>query len=198
MEENTNTEKTEAEGLEEERKEILDIQNQLLAMWGFLDDVYSKTFEIESAEATKTESVESFTERFNEIISKLTERADQAGVALAEKQTTLETLQTELDALKAEVETFRAEKAEAEKNARIATREKELAEANITLEDANKESILSLDDTAFSLFVSALKQVNRSIAETRKIQLPDISGGREYTAEEIAAAHKEAVKSKRR
>lgn len=199
MEENTKTEKTEAEDLEEERKEISDLQNQLLAMWSFLDDVYLKTFEIESAEATKTESVESFTDRFNKIISKLTERADQAGVALAEKQSTIQDLETKLAEIQSELDTLKAEKAQAELNAKIAKRESALAEIEIVLDETNKDTILEMTDAQFDIFVAGIKQVRdkyssgKAIAETR-IKLPDPVIPNEITNDLVVESHKAAVK----
>lgn len=153
---------TESVHVEEERTEISSLQEMLNSLYYMLDDLYFKTFEIEQAEAIKTENVDSFSTRLNDLVSKLTDRANQAGVALAEKQTLeerLATIQTELDALKQEKV--------------LAERSVQLAELNITLE--NKESILAMTSDQFNMFVSGIKQVKQTVkttAETR-IVLPE-------------------------
>jgi chromosome segregation ATPase len=187
---------TEAESLEEERKEISDLQSMLSSLFGRLDELWFATFDIEEAEATKTENVEDFTTRITDLVSKLTERANTAGVALAEKQTTIQDLETKLIAIQAELDTLKAEKAEAELNAKIAKRESALAEIGISFSE-NKDVILEMTDTHFDLFVSSLTQVKnsggKSTAEVR-IKLPDPVGSTEITNDVIKESHNAAVK----
>jgi uncharacterized coiled-coil protein SlyX len=182
--------------MEEEREEILNLQRQLYAMCEVLDSRYYQTFQIEEAEAAKTENLETFTERFHALMSAVESRANDAGVALAEATTTVESLQTQLTAIQAELDTLKAEKAEAELNAKIAKRESALAEIGISFAE-NKDVILEMTDTHFDLFVSSLTQVKnsggKSTAEV-KIKLPDPVGSTEITNDVIKESHNAAVK----
>lgn len=196
MEENTN--KEEAESLEEEREEINDLKMVLNSIYAMLDDLWFKTWEIEEAEAVKTDNLDTFSERISSLVSKLTERADQAGVALAEKQTTIQDLETKLAEIQAELDTLKAEKAQAELEAKTAKRESALAEIGIELNDTNKDRFLEFSDSDFEFFVESLKAVRntvggKSAAET-KIKLPDPVTNTEITTEDIVKAHNELVK----
>lgn len=172
--------------LDEERNEILELQNMLYSMFGMLDDMWCKTFEIEEAEMTKTENVEGFSARIQDLVTRLSTRANEAGVAMAETKNQLETLQTELDTLK-------AEKAQAETEAKTAKRKADLAEAGVEVDTI--ETLLTLDDTAFSLFVSTLKQVKgKSVAEITRIELPDPLTTSEVTTDVLVESHKEVMK----
>lgn len=194
-----NTEKEEAESLDVERSEILDLQRQLYAMCEVLDQRYYATFEIEEAEAAKTENLETFTERFNALMQAVESRANEAGVALAEATTTVEDLQTRLTAIQSELDTLKAEKAEAELNAKVTKRETALAEIGISLDETNKEKFLEFSDAAFDLFVDSLKQVKASVASNKttaeiKISLPDPVTSTSVTTEDLVKSHIEVVK----
>lgn len=164
--------------MEEERNEILELQNMVSNLYCVLDDLWFKTFEIEEAEAVKTENIDGFSARLNDLVTKLTDRANQAGVAVAEKQTALDELQAKFAELQTRVNALEAEKAQAELDAKIANRETALAEISITLDDTNKDTILEMTDAQFDLFVSVTKQVREKLSGGKttaevKINLPD-------------------------
>jgi chromosome segregation ATPase len=183
--------------MEEERSEILELQRQLYAMCEVLDQRYYQTFQIEEAEAAKTENLETFTERFNALMQALETRANDAGVALAETKNTVEALETKLAEIQSELDILKAEKAQAELEAKTAKRESALAEIGIELNDTNKDRFLEFSDSDFEFFVESLKTVRNSVggkstAET-KIKLPDPVSNTEITNDVIKESHKAAT-----
>lgn len=188
--------------MEEERNEILQLQNMVSNLYCVLDDLWFKTFEIEEAEAVKTENVEGFSARLNDLVTRLTDRANQAGVAVAEKQTLLDDLQSKLTAIQAELDTLKAEKAQAELNAKVARRETALAEVDITLDETNKDTILEMTDTQFDLFVSGIKQVQSKYSGSKttaeiKFNLPDPVIPQDINRSDVIESHKALYKRER-
>lgn len=193
---------SEVQPIEEERTEIENLMAMLSALYSTLDDLYYKTFEIEEAEMLQnTSDVSSFNTRLTDLVTKLTERANNAGVSLQEKEDTMSAMEAELHSVKAELETLKTEKAEAALNAKVSKRESALAEIDITLDETNKNTILEMTDTQFELFVSGIKQVKtkmsgKSTAEV-KINLPDpVIQQSEITIDDIKEAHKALKKGK--
>lgn len=153
-------------GLNPEREEIAGLLSQLWSMYEMLDSLYYKTFEIEEAEAVKTQNVDSFSERLNALITNLTERADNANVSLSEAQ--------------AELTTLRQEKTEAEKKAAeektLTERKDKLTEIGIVIEDTRKDFILSMSEDTFNQYINDLRSVKSARAETDNVKLPEPIG----------------------
>ena len=179
-------EKTEAEGLEDEREEINDLQSMVSSLFSLLDNLWYKTFEIEEAEMVKTENIDGAMGRINDLVNRLTTRANDAGVALAETKTTLESLQSKLTVLE-------TEKAEAELQAKNTQRQDTLSSLGYTVAEEDKDRIFNLDDTAFDMFVFGLKaggSVKKETAENKSIKLPDPVSPQEIDNSVVAESHK--------
>lgn len=168
--------------LEVEREQIAALQTQLAAMYEVLDSAYYTTFEIEAVEAARTENVESFSARFNELISVLTNRANEVGIALASAK-------EELDVLK-------AEKAQAEKEKKIAERNSILSDVGIALAESDKELIMGMCDNEFELYIRTAKQFQSAtkVNAEVKIKLPDPVGTQDIDNKDIIEAHKNLYK----
>ena len=186
-------EKTEAEGLEDEREEINDLQSMVSSLFSLLDNLWYKTFEIEEAEMVKTENIDGAMGRINDLVNRLTTRANDAGVALAETKTTLESLQSELDDVKSKLTVLETEKAEAELQAKNTQRQDTLSSLGYTVAEEDKDRIFNLDDTAFDMFVFGLKaggSVKKETAENKSIKLPDPVSPQEIDNSVVAESHK--------
>jgi hypothetical protein len=188
--------------LEETRKEIETLQNQLLAMYSMLDEKYCQTFEIEEAEAAKTENLDSFSSRLSDLIVKLDSRAKDAGLLVEEAQAQLVTATAELETTKNELEVFRAEKAQAEKAQLVADRKEKLASAGITITEENADRLdfyLSLSEETFTAIVNdltAVKGTNKEVAENKRAsKIPEPYGTQDI---DLVSAHKELVEKEKR
>ena len=191
--------KSESEMMEEERKEISDLQSMLWSMYEKLDELYFATYEIEEAEAVKSQNVEDFASRLDAIVSRLTERANSAGLAVAEKETAIETLNTkvaELEttvaALNTKIEEYERENAETETAKVLAERKAALAEIGIEF-DGREEYFTNMEDSFFSTYIADLKAVlaaKPATAEEKKIILPEPLGKTQVDAKSIAEAIK--------
>lgn len=190
-------EKSEAQTIEEERTEVENLMAMLNTIYCTLDELYCKTFEIEEAQVLEqTSDIGSFTNRLNDLISRLTMKANEVGMSLQENEDKMGMMEAELQTVKAELDVLKTEKAQAEIDAKINKRENALAEIDITLDETNKNTILEMTDTQFDLFVSGIKQVKtkmagKSTAEV-KINFPDFVTPQhtEVTIEDIREAHK--------
>ncbi len=182
------TKDTNAEGLEQEREEITSVQDQLWAIWSMLDNLYYKTFEIEEAEATKTENLDNFSSRLNDLVTRLNERATTANVALSEATVELTTLKAE----KAKAEE------EVQKAKTFAERSEKLKSIGIDVTD-RQAFILSLSEELFTQYLSDLATVKTSSSATAeaKIKLPEPLGKTEYSTDDLISAHKEHTKNKK-
>lgn len=170
--------KSEEVNLEEEREEILSLQDQLESLYTLLDDLWFRSFEIEEAQQTRSDNLDTFSQRLQSLFSRFQELEAEYASAKAEK----EKIVAERDALL-------IEKQEAEKKQRLAERLNKLG--NTSDEDLKKLAE-TLDDDAFELVVKSITKNKQASAETKDIIIPEPALRPEKSIKEL---HAEALKS---
>lgn len=170
--------KSEEVNLEEERQEILNLQDQLESLYNKLDDLWFKSFEIEETQQTKSDNLDVFSQRLQELFNRFQELEAEYASAKAEKEKII-----------AERDALLAEKQEVEKKQRLAERLSKLG--NPEDEDLKKLAE-TLDDDAFELVVKSISKNKQANAETKDIVIPEPSIPVEKSVKEL---HFEVLKS---
>lgn len=174
---------TQAEDLTETRNDLNDAQDLLFKLWEGLDNLYTKTFEIEEAtvETDIGKIAAAFADRIAKIADHIASLSDKIGLSTAE----LETVTAERDQLK-------NEKAEAERKALATNRKARLSEVGIEVSDDDAEKLdryLSMADEVFSALIADFSTARKvSTAEQNITLIPEPIGSQdEVTTEAIAA-----------
>lgn len=179
-----------AEDLSDTRTELNDVQDLLFKLWEGLDNLYTKTFEIEQAtvETDIGKIAETFAEKIAKIADRIGNLTEKLGLSTAE----LETITNERDQLK-------REKEEAELAATTKNRKARLAEIGIEITEDDTEKLnryLGMSEDVFSALIADFSTARKPAnAEQKSVIIPEpLSQKKEYSIKELAAEIKRAGK----
>lgn len=164
-----------AEDLSGTRDDLNEAQDLLFKLWEGLDNLYTKTFEIEQAtvETDIGKIAASFAERIAKIADHIASLSDKLGLSTAE------------------LEKLQREKEEAELTSLTTRRRSRLAEIGITIADDETEKLnryVSMSEEVFSALIADFSHARTATAEKTPSIIPEpLSAPKEYTVEEIGA-----------
>lgn len=181
--------KEQAEDLSDTRTDLNEAQDLLFKLWEGLDNLYTKTFEIEQAtvETDIGKIAASFAERIAKIADHIASLSDKLGLSTAE----LETITTERDQLKSQKEA-------AELATITARRKSRLAEIGIDVAEEETEKLqryLSMSEEVFSALIADFSHARKlTVAEKKDTIIPEPLGTtKEYSVKELAAELKKLI-----
>jgi hypothetical protein len=176
--------------MEEERLKLLELQEMWTRIGDHIRTAYATTFEIEAAEVATPENVEQFIEQFNALTAKITERAKNAGLAVAEetkteltaKETALAEKESAIADLTTQLETEKTERLFAERS---------FALASVFSVDELKErrdQLLAFTPDAFSLYARDISNRSKVATASEKFNIPNLIGNRSTRVDDIVNA----------
>lgn len=179
-----------AEDLSDTRNDLNDAQDLLFKLWEGLDNLYTRTFEIEQAtvETDIGKIAASFAERIAKIADHITSLSEKLGLSTAEQEKLTEQLNTAI----AERDQLKSDKDTAEHATLVARRKSRLAEIGIDIAEDEKEKLdryLAMSEDVFSALIADVATARKlTVAERRDPVIPEPLGiTKTYSIKELAA-----------